>query len=74
MPEKKERKRTPHLLPPGMPYPDDAVLVIEQVAGWLQLDERTVARLDIERTYSAGDRSPRFLGKDVKRFMEKGRV
>lgn len=50
-------------------YPPTAVLTAEEVAAWLQVGEATVYRLPIRRI-QVGERTTRYLAKDVYDFLE----
>jgi hypothetical protein len=56
--------------PPVRAYPPEAILDIEQVAEWLQVSTRTVARLPIRST-RIGHRTRRYLAKHVLEYLER---
>lgn len=69
MPETERKKRS--AVRPNRPvsYPPDAVLLIDQVAEWLGVDEATVYDYPIPYV-ELGPRTRRYLGKHVYEFLE----
>jgi hypothetical protein len=50
-------------------FPADALLTIDQVAGWLRVSEKTVGRLPI-RSLVIGKRLRRWRVRDVRGYLE----
>ena len=56
--------------PPGAAaFPPDALLTVDQVAGWLRVSEKTVGRLPI-RSLVIGKRLRRWRVRDVREYIE----
>lgn len=51
-------------------FPPDALLTVDQVAGWLRVSERTVGRLPI-RSLVIGKRLRRWRVRDVRGYLER---
>lgn len=50
-------------------FPPDALLTVDQVAGWLRVSEKTVGRLPI-RSLVIGKRLRRWRVRDVRGYLE----
>lgn len=55
---------------PVLAYPETAILELPHVAAWLRISERSVEGLDIPFAL-LGQRTKRYLAKDVIAFLEK---